>query len=154
MSTQAKKKHVPPLAPRGLTMQAEYARRHAHVKVPHGIALEEVMAPSWWQHHVAMLKVNDRLEVVAEDGSFWVELGVVDKGIGFIKMRLLWKAPEYQENKSVDQAHLQGVFVKWGGRAKWRILKDTPKGPEVVRTGFHTKEDAQKAALDYLEKAA
>lgn len=56
--------------------QAEFARTVWDATPPAGTTLDDMMDPAYWVHVAAKLKPWDRIEVRAEDGTWYAELVV------------------------------------------------------------------------------
>ncbi len=73
---------------------AEYSRSVYFVTIPRKFTFEDVLDPSFWRH-ATILRPNDRLELVAEDGSWDADVRVTAASPGFAILRVLreWRAP-------------------------------------------------------------
>lgn len=69
--------------------QAEMARTAYFVFVDKGVTKEDLLDPTTWAHVGHSLKMNDKIEVLAEDGSVYAELLVASSGVNFAKVRLI-----------------------------------------------------------------
>lgn len=134
---------------------AEYDRNTFFVSVGPDVSMEDVLTPRFWAHHVAKLKVNTKIEVVAEDGSFDLELRVVKTGVGYVHVRVLreWKrvsAPAAEQVPDVSETDIpEGYIVNHAPKTKWRFLTEEPK-LEIARD-FATKEHAIAAAIAHAK---
>lgn len=122
--------------------------------VPAETPFQALLIPETWRDVAGDLRVGDRIDCMAIDGTFDAELRVVTKGEQYVKMRVI----RYWDSSMVEQDDVKvssdGFEVTWGGpNGKWRVV-----GPnkEVVPslTGFASKEDADVAMQDYLKKRA
>ena len=77
-----------------VTSTADFKRAVYFIQIPKRFAWEAVLVPEFWRN-ITMLKTNDLLELVAEDGSWDALARVVaaDKGFAVLKVLNLWKAP-------------------------------------------------------------
>ncbi len=121
------------------SLVAEFKRKISQCIPEAGTTLEQMLDPSYWAHVAAKLAPMDRIEVNAEDGSFYAELLVMSaskiganvKPLHFINLG----APVDMETPDI------GMMVKYAGiHAKWRVLR-TSDGAKV-RDGFATREEA------------
>ena len=73
---------------------AEYSRAAYFVVIPRKFSFDDCLDPSFWRH-ATILKPNDRLELVAEDGSWDADVRVTAASPGFAVLRVLreWRAP-------------------------------------------------------------
>lgn len=123
--------------------------------VPADTPFEALLVPETWAHVAGTLRIGDRIDCVAVDGSFDAELRVAAKGDQYVKMRVLryWDANDVPETTSSELSS-DGYEVTWGGpNGKWRVV-----GPnkEVVPslTGFTSRDDAEEAMAKYLQQRA
>jgi hypothetical protein len=139
-------------------IRAEVARALRFLSVPPGTTKEMVLEADFWVHLGQTLKVDDRIEVVAQDGSFDLDLRViaVDPRGFWAQMRLLreWPAKGEARPKAEVAAKTwpdaEGYRVEWGGPVhKWRIID---RAGQVVAKG-HPAEPEAVAALDAIKRA-
>jgi hypothetical protein len=135
--------------------RAEIERTLRLIRVKPGTTIDMVMDPDFWVHSGQHLRIDDKLEVLAADGSFEVELRCVAVDVRgyWAQMRLLtwWPRnlavrPEWIESKAAGETppqtgpDPQGYLVEWAGPVhKWRIIN---RAGEIVGKGFVTQEDA------------
>jgi hypothetical protein len=111
-------------------VRAEVARTTWFLPVVRGTTREMVLEPDFWVHLGGKLKVDDRVEVVAQDGTFELDLRVasVDARGFWVQMRLLgeWIEPVAAGKKVAAPRpwpDAEGYRVEWGGPVhKWRII--------------------------------
>lgn len=129
-----------------------------------GVRPDQVMHPDYFQHMALILKVNDRIEVLALDGSFDAELRVVHIGNNRVTTRALRfcdqrgvavpdKADWLGEEATPDEADQDGFKVEWAGPAhRFRIIR----GGDVIEIGLQTREaaNARLAELKAERRAA
>lgn len=68
-----------PLGPHGLK-PAETVRNVWHVTALAGTKPEDVLDPGYWAHVARLLRMGDRIEVLAADSSWYAELRVMEVG--------------------------------------------------------------------------
>lgn len=126
----------------GREEEADYKRRVYFLSAPPGTTPEHVVDPDYWVHWAHRLQINDRVEIVAVDGSFDMEVRVTA-----IDPRRLWahvRPLRVAEGKfAVPEASGQypdndGYTVEWGGPHRWRIVR----GNDVVARDFPNQESA------------
>lgn len=130
--------------------EAEMKRRIWVAIAEPGITPDDVLAPSYWAHCSAKFTPLDRVEVYAEDGSWFSELMVqyasrVDAKL--VRLRNVELAPVLAPEKAAD------FIVKWAGpHAKFRVLrvKDNVKMAEE----FATPEAAQDWIVQHRKTLA
>lgn len=69
--------------------QAEMARMEYRVFVEPGVTREDLVEPEAWAHVGHQLKINDRIEVLSEDGKVFADLLVASSGVNFAKVRII-----------------------------------------------------------------
>ena len=130
--------------------QAEYMRSIWHEVPAAGTPLESVLDPKYWVHVSSMFKPRDRIEVDAEDGSYFAELMVIDAGRLFAKVELMRKH-EFSAPEVAGSAE-SPYEVKWAGRAKWRVVRKIDRAP--LRDGFDDRQSAELWAASHARAAA
>lgn len=124
----------------------EYERAYYFWIAPSGVALTDVLDPNFWANVAPRLKLYDRIEVVAADRSFDVDLRVVA-----IDPRGYWAAVHMlrgPEDVAPVPAPAQaapdssGYMIENDAVQGWRILN----GRDLIAHGL-ASEDAAKAKL-------
>ena len=128
--------------------RADFARSEYFLSAPPGTTVDQVVDPDFWLHVARRLKVNDRIEIVAADGSFDMEVRVTA-----IDPRGLWahvrplRVAEGQfavPEASGAYPDKDGYTVEWGGPHRWRIVR----GNDVVARDFPDQAAAISALLN------
>lgn len=103
-----------------------------------GTAYEEILEPSYWTHIAERLRPNDRIEVFAEDGSYFAELIVRSSTRLSAKVQELRKV---QLGEVEGASPMSGFDVMWRGpHHKHAVIRLKDKVP--LQTGFDTREAA------------
>lgn len=135
---------------------AEFSRIIFSVTPELGTNIKEVLDPKYWAHVAAKLKPRCRIEVLAEDNSYFAELLVVSCDKTWASVALLRyvdlsgstvkkvedKKPAGKEGDIVlDEFNTAEHYVDYvTGQSKGRvILRD---GKSVVKDGFKNKKEA------------
>ena len=132
------------LSPAGLA-QAEYGRTTWAITSAFGVSKSDIEDPAYWAHVAAKMRPRDKIEVLAEDGSFYAEYLVTscDKTwakVAEIKFMDLTKvAVVTNEQAEIINA---GYDVTWGGPKKWRVIRKSDRATLVE--GLHSKDDGHK----------
>jgi hypothetical protein len=130
------------------------------LRAPPGHTLEHVMDPEYWVHALQMNAIQqyDTIRVVAEDGSYGVDLMFID-----VDERRMWARTAVVQklplgDKSASQEALvqhkdrDGWVVEWGGPVhKWRVL--SPAGA-LASKGHSNKQEAEAALAGMKPKQA
>lgn len=128
-----------------------WALSHWFYRAPAGITADHVMDPNIWQHVTNKLKPDDRIEIVARDGSLDMEVRVIaiDPEGHWAQVRPLrvWQddpmAPAVQVGPVADP---EGYVIQRDPVQGYRILR----GRDLVAKDFATENDA-RAALANLK---
>lgn len=103
--------------------------------------IKDLLEPAYWQHVARNLRRGDHIEALADDGSWYAELLVVDAGPVYAKCVTLQEAKLEKYVPDSEQPLLAGHSVTWGGNhAKWRVKRDQDNF--TLRDGFANKVDA------------
>lgn len=128
-----------------LMQQAEFARNVFHVKAPVGITIEDITNPEFFSHVAARLHSGDRIELVAEDLSFFMEVIVLDARANYARVSILRQvaiAAPVAAGPASDT-----YTIKWGSaEAKFRVIRKSDK--VVMKEGFASKADAEGYAAE------
>lgn len=131
---------------------AEYARQSFMARPAAGTPPVALLDPAWWAHVAARFTPGDRIEVLALDGSYDLELRVIGIGHNWLRVRVLRSWPEAALDvgaMSPDAVRPAEAFIEWGGPAhKWRTVRSRDKS--VIAHGFETREAAEQS----IRKAA
>ena len=121
---------------------AEYGRNVWRVVTPD--SLEEVCELSYWVHVAKQLKMWDRIEVCAFDGSYYAVLMVLSAGDKWAKVTVLNKYKLIAMKKPV-----KGYIVSHTQGMKWRVQRSEDK--EVLSKDHETKELADQWLANYKD---
>lgn len=117
-----------------------------------GVTAEMAQHPDYWANVARKFKVNDRIEVVAQDGTFDLDLRVVA-----VDARYLWaqvralRVFETKEPVERDDADPDGYRIEFAGAHKFRIID---RIGNVVEKYIPTREAAhERLAALKAEKA-
>lgn len=154
-----KRKKLSTLPTTAMSHLAQYARSEWYIKVPMGTTLEMLLTPSFWAHHQVKLRIGDKIEAIAEDGTFDVDLRVIDKDVGYAKMRVLrkWEASanpevvvEGQNQKDYTGKPQEFPCINFLTSTGWRLLGFDGN---TVKQHMATKDEAQHELDEYLRRA-
>lgn len=139
--------------PAGRFQPAEYARVIYQAVPEHGTTIEQMMAPDYWAHVAAKLKPTHRIEVMAEDNSFFAEFIVLDAGRTWAKVDLLRHKVLGDGQAEIGRSGPDGCYVDFRvGPKKWRVMRVSDK--TELRSGFETKGDAEAWAKSHAQAMA
>jgi len=118
--------------------ESSFARTIWCVTPDLGTPIDDLLKPEYWAHVARNFAPTHRIEVTAEDNSYFAELCVVDAGHQWAKVELLRKH-EFGANAVVgtDTGEFQ---AKWRGARKWSVERKSDK--TILAEDLGTKEDA------------
>jgi hypothetical protein len=133
--------------------QADYLRNVWQATAEYGMAPADLLEPATWSNVAADLKPYDRIEVAADDGSWWAEYLVVASDKLWAKVVTL-RAVELVAGAAAATApsELAQYDVILRGVKKWSVVRKDGHSLTVIRDGFAKKEEAE-VHLDALLKA-
>jgi hypothetical protein len=136
------------------SLRSEYAHSRHDVSVKPGVTLAHCIEPKFWAHLAARFRVHDVIEVIAEDGSFEMDLRVMaivqprpgEDGDSWVKVRAIrFCGPDgvgiFDQIISAvdaDSPDEDGYQIRFHGRAKFSIHRFG----DSVEEGISTKEAA------------
>lgn len=126
---------------RGRMKPADYIIPRHGARVPVGTTLNEVLAPEYFLNYEGRLEEGAEISVVADDFSLDARIRVISISPVRIVSRVLDVYAKPDEKGEAETA-VEGIEVKYRGRAQWSILKDG----EVIQDKITTKEEAQELA--------
>lgn len=118
--------------------------------VPAETTLRDVMEPEYFGNCLDRMRPGMEIIVLSEDFALDAKLRVLTVGKMTVKLRVLdvyaGEGIDVAENK--PKVSLDNVDVNFGGpNHKWRYVHSG----KVIEHGFSTKEEAEDAALKYVE---
>lgn len=126
-----------------LIKPSEYVRTVFSVTAKHGQTFEDFKEPDSWAHVANTLRKFDRVEITAEDGSFFAE-GIVTKVTKVSAHIHFFTYVELSKTSDKPIEKEQAYTCEFAGKHKWRVIRTSDK--EIVEIGIETKEDAQAKA--------
>lgn len=130
---------------------AEHMRNIWYVTPEHGTPFDAVIDPKYWAHVSARMRPRDRIEVDAEDGTYFAELMVIDAGRLFAKVKVLRKH-DFESKESVTDAGPDFEVKYAGPHAKWRVLRKSDRA--VLKEGCEDKQAALTWAQEHSKALA
>lgn len=135
-----------PSAPKHLSpnsiSELGYLRNSWDVIAARGVTIANVILPEYWLHVATKLRPTDKIEVIAEDGTWYAQLLVVNADRTWAKVFVLMhhdltKATENTPARAEDE-----YDVEWTPAGKWTITKKTQKGQPPLKDGFLSRLEA------------
>lgn len=129
----------------------EYYRTRYTAMVEATTNIEDLLEPAYWLHVESKLRPMDTIDVLSEDGSWFVELMVTARGKGWAKVQKL-REVKFDEEASEPAADAK-VFVQWKGpHTKFAVIRK--EDSVILKDKFAAKKDAQNWADSHEQMAA
>lgn len=127
---------------------AEHQRMLYVVQADIGTELADLLNPGYWANFAGRLRPWDRIEVRADDGSWYAEVMVLDCSRNWAKVHVLrherltdGKTSQIQtERLAAVQAVLATHEVIHRGPRGWSVVRRNDRA--VIQEGLNSKEDA------------
>lgn len=132
------------LSPNGIA-PAEGIREIWSSTAAFGVTREDIENPGYWAHVASRLRSKAKIEVHAEDGSFYAEYLVINSDktwakvicLRFIDLKEIAKITTEQE-----ASIFSGYDIKFRGPRRWSVVRKSDNA--VLQEGMHLEEDARK----------
>jgi hypothetical protein len=125
--------------------QVEFARNCWAVTPERTTTFEDMLSPAYWSHVARTLKQGDRIEVLADDFSYFAELIVTSTADTEANVAVLRKV-ELGEAKASPKAETDECEVTHRGTAGWSVIRKSDK------TVLFEKGETKAQAKDWLAK--
>ena len=132
------------LSPSGIT-PAEGVRVVWAATAAYGVTKADIEDPAYWAHVASKLRPKARIEVYAEDDSFYAEYIVTSCDKTWAKVALLTYVDFTKvANVTEDQAKgiADGYEIAFRGPKKWSVLRKSDRS--VLQEGLHSRDDGNK----------
>jgi hypothetical protein len=128
---------------------AEHVYRQWRVVTEPGQPIEAALNPAYWAHVSQHFAIGDKIELLAEDGQYFAELLVQDKGKMFAKVALLRKVDLIAVAIGQSQ-EVEGFIVDWKGpQRKFAVIRLADKA--VLKEVFTTRAEADTWLAQHLK---
>lgn len=137
-------RRIEPLGPQVLQL-AEHQRQIWVARVPKGVEPADVLEPSYWAHHGGKLSPYDKIEVRAEDGTWYQELIVMDSSRAWARVLPVTKVLRF-ETADVSQSKTApvGYEITHRGARKWSVVRTKDR---AVMSEDHAQRDSAEQWL-------
>lgn len=131
----------------------EFARSGFVAVAPNGVSLESAIEPEFWTHVARGIKRYDRIELRAEDDTWWADLLVVKAERLALHVRVVATLDLSGAEQGITEDGVpKGYQVSWGGPThKFRV---TRKSDSAILAHGMSKEDAIRWAIEDAKAAA
>lgn len=152
MSEEKQERKIAPLNPNGLEL-AEARRVVYFVTAAEGVQPDDVLRPEYWTHEAAKLKPRNRIEIHAYDGTWFMEVMVLDVSRAFARVKPIIGPVSLT---TVDVAQTQAYFdrlqlsyeVLLRGPKRWSIVHKESR--DIIKEDIETRD----AAMLWLKENA
>lgn len=128
---------------------AEHMRNVFHVVPEAGTPFEALLEQGYWAHISVNLKPGSKIEVHAEDGTYYAELLVRDAGRLYAKVMPIIHVAFDEVTVSQGDFEAAGYSVKFQGpHLQWCVLRGTDRLKDKM-----TKQEAYEAAAELARVA-
>lgn len=130
----------------GRLKEASAARNHWQIEVSANTHPEDLLEPPFWAHIAARLRVRDRVEVWAEDASWFAEVLILDSARTWAKAKFIVQ-PTRLDRSVAESAKLAGNALALydirhrGDKGQWSVVRKSDKA--LVHEGEATREGAE-----------
>lgn len=141
-----------PISVNGL-QQAETKRNTYRVHLTSDDKPDNLLAPEWWLHVATKLRVDDLVELMAFDRSWFGIVTVLEVGkAGHGGARVAYVVGPVNLDNSAEVAKQADHEVRWGGpNAQWQVVR--AKDKLVLKAGLTSKEDGGTWIAENLKAA-
>lgn len=131
--------------------QTEFVRQSLTIIAKPGQSIKDIMEPNAWATISPKVRGWDKVEVIAEDGSYVAELFVVQVSKLWVRTALVNFTDLSKEDRAEDDGAEDDYLVRYRGTIKkWCVVRK--EDDSNVAEGLESREDAVKSLLNY-EKA-
>lgn len=123
---------------------AEFIRTVWGAQPEPGTTLDEMLSPEYWAHVAKSLKVGDRIDVTAADGSWFAELFVRAVRPNDVRVAVLREVRFGVDTKTPVPPNYE---IKHRGGAGWSVIRHPDKS--IMFEGGATKEEANKWVAEH-----
>lgn len=139
---QAEERKIEPLMSASL-QEGEFRRTVYVALVAKGVSLQDALEPKFWAHTAPKLKPYDKIELRAEDGTWYAEVIVMDSSRTWARVKPL-VGPVFFTTGDVSesQAAATDFEVIHRGPKKWSVIDK--KNRKVYFEGGALRDDAER----------
>ena len=102
---------------------------------------EDLLDPEYWTHVAEQFKPFDKVEVRADDGSWYAECLVLETSRRWTRMHMLSKHNLTTGDVSLSQTKMQEYAIEWKGpHKKHCVIRQSDQ--EIIHEGEETKAGA------------
>lgn len=130
---------------------AEFSRQIFLAVIHPETPFEAIFDPFFWTNVAKNINIGDKIEVLAEDNTYYAELIVTNCSPQWVKVKLLLdKVSLCDDGTAEPDGPEVGFDVRWRGpKVKWGVVKK--EGNIVLQENLSTRDDAQRWLNEYLK---
>lgn len=124
----------------------EFARRSFQIIPPPSDKVEDLLRLDYWAHVSRGFKPFDRIEAIAEDGTWYADILILAVGRAWAKVSII----HYKELEKVRPEHLESEYeISWGSPVtKWRVIRRQDR--QVLKDNLDSQQTASNWLTDHL----
>lgn len=112
------------------------------VTVERGTILEDVLDTDYWKHIAVKLRPHDTIEVLAEDGSWYARLLVINADRLWARVFKLEYHDLTNSHEGMPKTQEEEYDITWTSMGKYALIKKGGQGLPSLKDGFQTKLEA------------
>lgn len=125
----------------------EYKNKIFKVDIPSGVTPDQLLEPAYWMHVSRTLQTGDEIVALAEDNTYYVRLIVLNAGINWANVKVLYFAELSKEFEVPADADTAYDIVFGGNFHKWRVVRKSDN--QTIAIGMKTREEAVEELKRY-----
>ncbi len=115
-----------------------------NVVAARGVVLADIKLPEYWLHIADKLRPNDKIEILAEDGTWEATLRVINADRTWAKVYVLTFDDKVGANDGMPPRAEDEYDIEWTTSGMFTITKKTQKGQPPLKDGFRSKLEAMQ----------
>jgi len=133
-----------------LLREADYQRKVFHVVLEANTTLDDVLSPEFWVHNTSRLKAMQKIEVLAQDGSWYAELIV--RSVSRVTAKVAVITYKVLEDVSAPVEGIGDHKIEHRKGVGWRAVNKTTKA--IVVDGLPDQESVIAFLRNPVKQAA
>jgi len=121
---------------------AEYSRTVYHASIEHMTTKEDMLQPKFWAHVAVSMKPGDRIEAMAQDGTFYAELLVVASDRNWSAVHLLSYHDLTKTSMNLNEEVSDEYSVVFKGPKQWCVVRKIDNA--ILQDKLHSQDDGMK----------
>ena len=118
--------------------RSEYARTHWLVNAEPKTTLEDIKDPQYWAHTALMIQPHDRIEVWADDNTWFAELVVIMCDRTWANVHVIGYHEVVKSQVKIEPNN--DFDIRYNGQHRWHIVRK--KDGHILRDGLPSQDEA------------